>query len=92
MRETFSNLKPEKPREFAFAASLPILTIAFIALGGHSAWQSAYESAPFRTIFGTGLFFIVAGGPIVVGKYNRKQFWIRRERVRILDKVQSNNE
>jgi len=92
MREIFSKIKPQKPREFIFAASLPVITIAFIALGGHSMWQAAYESAPFRTIFGTGLFFIVAGGPVVVGKYNRKQFWIRRNRVRILDKVQSKNE
>lgn len=87
MSEILSKLKPEKKREFLFAASLPTIFIGFLLLGGPGMWHQAYLTAPFRAIFGTGLFFIILAGPIVVGMYNRKQFWIRRERVRILDKI-----
>ena len=85
-------LKPKKPRAFLTAISIPTVAIGFFLLDGHHYWQQAYEVNPFRAIFGTGLFFIVTAGPVVVGKYNRKMFWIRRQRVRLLDKIKGNEE
>lgn len=85
-------LKPKKPRAFITASAIPVIAIGFFLLDGHHYWQQAYEINPFRAIFGTGLFFIVTMGPVLVGKYNRKMFWIRRKRVRILDKLNRNEE
>lgn len=94
MREVLNNIKNNipvsKPREFIFASSIPIFTILFYLVGGFGYWNQAYQVSPFRTIFGTGLVFIVIGFTIFGGRYLRKLFWIRRKRIRNIEKWEKN--
>lgn len=90
MTEVLNNIENKipvsKPREFILASSIPVSVILFYFLGGFGYWNTAYQSYPFRTIFGTGLVFIVIGFTMIGGRYLRKLFWIRRKRIRNIEK------
>lgn len=64
---------------------IPFLTAFIFFFGG--SWLALYKATPFWAIFGSGMSIMAYYGGVAVVMWNRKVFKIRRNRVRITDKV-----
>ena len=86
------NLRQMLPsRQKLNLAFLSFLAFAVIGVGWYinfpAMWLSFYAANPFTAIFGTGLFFVWFFGSMIVVMYNRKLWKLRRQRIRLTQKV-----
>lgn len=81
------NISEVKNPRLLITLFLPIPFIsAFILFFGGS-WLQLYATTPFWAVFGTGSSIMAYYGGVAIVMWNRKVFQIRRNRVKITEKV-----